>query len=36
MGEFYYWVQICAWNFEDKYPKGFVTGVFNKAKTAES
>lgn len=36
VAEFYYWVQIFTWNFGDKYPKAFVTGIFSKAKTAES
>lgn len=36
MSEYFYWIQILSWNFGEKHPKAFVTGIFNQAKTAES
>jgi exoribonuclease R len=29
-------VQIISWNYGERFPKAFVTGVFSRAKTAES
>lgn len=36
MKQFFYWVQVYSWNFEEKLPKAFVTGIYSKAKTAQA
>lgn len=36
IGTHYYWVRILCWNYQENYPKASVTGVFQRAKTAEA